>query len=219
MHVKRGGFEAPEGWIFELTGGAVCLDFVNTVDNRPTADARDLFQTYADLVGWSNQTTIINEEQAGKLHRQAKREPTEAGDILVRTRILREALFAIFSSAVNRSAPPAEALNLLNAEIPAAFSSQAIAVTDDGYQLRGTEEEDALDMMLLPVVRSAVDLLTSYELSRVRICAADNCAWLFIDKSRNRTRQWCDMSVCGTRAKARRHYQRSKQASLRYETS
>jgi predicted RNA-binding Zn ribbon-like protein len=48
---------------------------------------------------------------------------------------------------------------------------------------------------------------------RVRVCAADNCAWLFLDKSRNRTRQRCDMSVCGNRAKARRHYRRSKAVS------
>lgn len=212
MEERKGGFEGPEGWIFELTGGALCLDFVNAVDNRPTDDARELFRTYADLVRWSNQAGIINEEKAGTLLRRADREPTTAGEILARARTLRETLFAIFSTSVHWSAPPAEALNILNAEIPMALSSQAIERTGEGYQLKGTEQEDALDLMLLPVVRSAVDLLISQELSRVRVCAAENCAWLFMDKSRNQTRQWCDMSVCGNRAKARRHYQRIKQA-------
>jgi len=55
-----------------------------------------------------------------------------------------------------------------------------------------------------------VDLLTSDRLSAVRECAADDCAWLFLDESRNRSRRWCDMKVCGNRQKARLHYHRSQ---------
>jgi predicted RNA-binding Zn ribbon-like protein len=65
--------------------------------------------------------------------------------------------------------------------------------------------------MLWPVARSAADLLTSQEQSRVRECAASDCGWLFLDLSRNRSRRWCDMETCGNRTKARRHYARSKQ--------
>ena len=65
-------------------------------------------------------------------------------------------------------------------------------------------EEEALDCMLWPVVRSAAELLNSDLLSRVRVCPADDCAWLFLDQSRNRSRRWCDMSTCGNRSKARR---------------
>ncbi len=213
MKIRKGGFEGREGWVFELTGGILCLDFVNTVDNRPMENARDLLGSYVDLVGWSAQSGLIDEEQAGRLRRKAKRKVTASRETLVRARILREALFEIFSSAFLRTAPPTDALAVLNAEIPLAFSSQAIEITDDGYQLKGMEEKDTLDLTLLPVVRSAVDLLTSLDLSRVRVCAAENCEWLFIDRSRNRTRQWCDMRVCGNRAKARRHYRRNKQTS------
>ena len=44
---------------------------------------------------------------------------------------------------------------------------------------------------------------------RVKICPADDCRWAFYDTSRNRSRQWCSMKVCGNRAKARAHRQRS----------
>jgi len=30
------------------------------------------------------------------------------------------------------------------------------------------------------------------------------CRWLFLDTSKNHTRRWCDMKVCGNRIKARR---------------
>jgi len=63
--------------------------------------------------------------------------------------------------------------------------------------------------VLAPVVESAAALLTSPDLSRVRECESETCGWLFIDRSRNRSRRWCDMTVCGNRAKVRRHYQRT----------
>jgi len=46
-------------------------------------------------------------------------------------------------------------------------------------------------------------------IDRVKICPADDCRWAFYDASRNRSRQWCSMEVCGNRAKARAHRQRS----------
>jgi predicted RNA-binding Zn ribbon-like protein len=49
-----------------------------------------------------------------------------------------------------------------------------------------------------------VDLLTSEALTRVRRCSGETCSWLFVDNSRNRMRRWCDMQVCGNRAKVRR---------------
>jgi predicted RNA-binding Zn ribbon-like protein len=44
---------------------------------------------------------------------------------------------------------------------------------------------------------------------RMKICG--NCGWLFIDRSKNRSRAWCDMAVCGNRTKANRHYRRKKE--------
>jgi predicted RNA-binding Zn ribbon-like protein len=54
-----------------------------------------------------------------------------------------------------------------------------------------------------------VELLTSH-VSRgaVRECESDTCAWLFLDRTRNHSRRWCDMGDCGNRAKARRFRER-----------
>ena len=73
-----------------------------------------------------------------------------------------------------------------------------------------TFEERKLDQMLWPIIRSAAELLTSDKLDRVCECPGENCGWLFIDMSRNRSRRWCDMKDCGNRAKARRHYRKTK---------
>ncbi len=58
---------------------------------------------------------------------------------------------------------------------------------------------------------SALRLLSENEVKRIRVCG--NCGWLFLDRSKNRSRVWCDMSVCGNRVKAARHYNAKKDRS------
>ncbi len=56
---------------------------------------------------------------------------------------------------------------------------------------------------------SALRLIAMPDPQRMKVCG--NCGWLFIDRSKNRSRAWCDMAVCGNRAKANRHYRRKKE--------
>ncbi len=60
---------------------------------------------------------------------------------------------------------------------------------------------------------SALSLVANPEPDRLKICP--NCGWLFLDRSRNRSRTWCDMAVCGNRSKAKRHYRRSREEARR----
>jgi hypothetical protein len=73
-----------------------------------------------------------------------------------------------------------------------------LTLTDGRPRLGGG---DALGEVLGAVARLAV----LGELVRVKICPADGCRWAFYDTSRNGSRQWCSMAVCGNRAKARTH--------------
>ncbi|WP_329243132.1 CGNR zinc finger domain-containing protein [Streptomyces canus] len=59
--------------------------------------------------------------------------------------------------------------------------------------------------------RNYLELLTTAP-DRIRSCAHDACVLHFLDTSRNGTRRWCSMATCGNRAKASRHYARSKDA-------
>jgi hypothetical protein len=58
------------------------------------------------------------------------------------------------------------------------------------------------------LAEAANDLLTSPQASHTRRCASSTCQWLFLDTSKNHTRRWCDMKVCGNRNKARRFHLR-----------
>ena len=80
-----------------------------------------------------------------------------------------------------------------------------------GQTLRRAGGPDGLEAA---TVHSTLRLLAMPESERMKICG--NCGWLFIDRSKNRSRTWCDMTVCGNRAKASRHYQRKK-GEIRHE--
>lgn len=81
-----------------------------------------------------------------------------------------------------------------------------VALTDDG------EVELGADTAVGLIAAAAAKVAIEKRLDRVKICPADNCRWAFYDSSRNHSRQWCSMEVCGNRAKARVHRQRSTPA-------
>lgn len=191
-----------------LIGGRLCLEFVNTVDTHdPRLDEK--LVAYPDLVWWALRVGVLDESAAAPLFAAAEAEPGQAAGVHARALELREALYRLF--AATRGGTPADEADLavLNAALSATQVHQCVARAEDGF-VWDWEEGAALDRMLWPVVRDAADLLVSGELRRVGKCCGDNCDWLYLDTSRNRSRRWCDMQVCGNRAKARRHYHRAK---------
>jgi predicted RNA-binding Zn ribbon-like protein len=70
------------------------------------------------------------------------------------------------------------------------------------------EKSSGVARLLGRIVRSAVKLLTSEDIERVKRCAAEKCCWLFMDGSRSRNRRWCEMRTCGSQHKAKAYYKR-----------
>jgi len=203
---KASGKPAPPGPVFEFSGGELCLDFANTVDSRPTSNPRELLPDYPSLVEWSLQAGTLCPPAAKKLRKEAARRPRRAAKVLKRGRRVREATFELFSAAARGGAPPQGPLATLNKHLPGALAHLHLGLDPSGYQWEW-RSESGLDEMLWPVLRSTADLLTSDRLDRIRVCSAEDCDWLFLDSSRNRSRRWCDMAVCGNRSKVRRFRQ------------
>src|SRR5262245_36272458 len=96
----------PDGQrLFEITGGELCLDFANTVDNRPSRQRRELIPTYHDLMDWGKQTGLLSSTAAKRLSDEAARSPKKANQLLRRARKLREDLFQIFSAIADGRRP------------------------------------------------------------------------------------------------------------------
>jgi predicted RNA-binding Zn ribbon-like protein len=196
---------------FDFTGGSVCLDFANTLNGRKTALLRDALLSYSDLVAWVKQAAVLHPSDVRQLESAAKNSNSRAQNVLKKARELRETIYQVFSAISNGKSPAAEDLATINDVLVEALRHSRIVATPAGYSRSWSEPRgDNLESPLWPIAHSAAELLTSSEVRRVRECGSEDCSWLFVDRSKNRTRRWCDMKTCGNREKARRHYERAK---------
>ena len=194
---------------FEFSGGALCLDFVNTVADRPR-NRQEHLSSYDDLLDWALQAEVIDSNQRNLRRQLADQERSDASEIFSGAIELRECLYRIFSRVANEDPPAGSDLDVLNGWIRSAMARLRLTDRNGGLAWTWSDSDNELESVLWPVVRSAADLLTSDEVSRVGECDGDPCSWLFIDRSRTGRRRWCDMKTCGNRDKARRYYRRHK---------
>jgi predicted RNA-binding Zn ribbon-like protein len=192
-------------YTFEFCGNHLAIDFTNTIGDRGGERAEHL-NTFGDIVAWAEARDVIARSGAAALRQKANADPDSAKRAWRSAVAFREALYNVIAAASSgRRARPAD-LSLVNEQVADTFSGAALAQAGERFSLE-THAEEWLDAVLRPVVRAAVDLLTSNDLSKVGRCADDSCGWLFLDTTRSGTRRWCDMRFCGNRNKVRRFRQ------------
>jgi predicted RNA-binding Zn ribbon-like protein len=165
-----------------LTGEPLALDLVNTCWRQGDGE-RDLLATTAGLAAWLEERGL-SEVPASERVRGAL---IHARDVL---------------RGVLEQAPGAdEELN---------------AVLARGFVVRGLEDGRARERIVFtdeawaPAWRAADDYLRLHAAGpeRIRQCEMPSCVLYFHDTTGRR--RWCSMAGCGNRAKAQRHYARSR---------
>lgn len=172
---------------------------------------RERLPAYPDLVAWGEWAEAIGGGEAKLLRQAAEQNPAAAAATHRRALRLREAIYRTFLAVVATRPGPPEELSVLNRDLTVARRHERLIQANDGFRLRWEGEGAALDRMIWPVAVSTAALLTGDDLHRVGRCPGDECGWMFLDTSRGARRRWCDMRLCGNRAKVRRF--RSRQGS------
>jgi predicted RNA-binding Zn ribbon-like protein len=194
--------------VFDISAGHLALDFANTVSKRPSPRRQEHLLAYSDLIHWASQAGAISSREAIAISRRADRIPRQAAVVLEQARQLRESVHRIFSALAAAAKPPARDVRVLNAGLQRMHSKVELRWASRSAVWRWSDAPDSLQRILWTVLDACADLLTSEPRPLIRECEAENCAWLFIDRSKNRSRRWCDMKVCGNREKAKRFYRR-----------
>jgi predicted RNA-binding Zn ribbon-like protein len=203
--------------VFQLIAADPTLDFVNTLDNRfAEAGPVDLLHRYEDLLRFVEQAAVIDAKGVAALARM-KHSPAAARSFAAALE-LREALASLLYGGLRTVRPPeVKTLKILERHFLASeahtelvwkppTSSEKIAPLDWAW---GRFEKDAA-LPVWALAQFAARLLTSTSMGHVRMCESDTCRWLFLDTSKNHSRRWCDMKICGNRMKARRFSARRK---------
>ena len=192
-----------KGRVFELVAGHPALDLVNTLDWRfRDAGPEELLQDYRSLLRFARQSNLLDAKQAKRLLRDAG--DGDALRTLAACRELREAAAEVFYAAIDERTPSTASLKTLDGLFKSASARQKLRWKEGRLQWRLPEKELDPEMPLWMLALSAAGLMTSPEMARVRACASSDCRWLFLDTSKNHTRRWCDMKICGNRMNARR---------------
>ena len=194
---------------FEWIGGALPLDFVNTVSWTDAGPAEERLGSYDDLADWAVEARIVSPKAGGRLRRRARREPGSAGAALVAAHRLRALLHSAFAAATERRRVPPTVMAELNAALAEAGGRVTLAQGGDDWTLE-LRDSAGLRSMLPTIVWQGAQLLASGDRRRLKQCASADCGWVFLDESRNGSRRWCDMRVCGNNEKARRFYRRHR---------
>jgi predicted RNA-binding Zn ribbon-like protein len=194
---------------FQLVAGHLALDFANTLDYRYDPDRLiDLLPNYQRFLAFCRQSGVITAAQMRKL--LGALSESDAQRVLKEVIEFREALYFLILSAVQGRRPSESHLRALNRIFSEARALDEVVWHERRFDRRFRDITERPDGPLRQVVDAAVGLITSSDIDNVRECTEKTCRWLFLDRSRNHSRRWCDMQLCGNRSKAKRFYGRTR---------
>jgi predicted RNA-binding Zn ribbon-like protein len=189
----------------------LCLDYANTLSWRGSAAPTEKLHDVADLLGWIETTAGVERGALRDLVAWSREHAADAAALFADAIELREVIWRVFGAIAAGTAVRDRDFGALKTAVTAAPARSLLARAGGGYAWRVDRLRPSGGDLLAPVLWSAGDLLLEAGHRLIRQCANEKCLWLFIDESKNATRRWCDMSSCGNRAKARRHYAKVKQ--------
>jgi predicted RNA-binding Zn ribbon-like protein len=190
-----------------VVGSRLCLAMVNTVLWRRGPAPRELLRDFTALTELVTDAGWLTDR--AELEARAEGQPRAAARAVARGRELREHLLIVFSAVAAGDVPPGEALAYIEKEGGRALGVLRLVPRPDGTFALGWPEP-TLDLPAQQIAVSALLLLSSPEIDRVKQCPGPTCGWVFLDSSRNRSRRWCSSAECGNRHRAQEHYRRTR---------
>jgi predicted RNA-binding Zn ribbon-like protein len=195
-----------------LIADDLTLDFANTESGRGFPSHQNHFRQPENVAEWLRHAQALPVEEADWLQTHMAKRADLAADLLAQAVGLRDAIHSVGAALGHRAKPPEAALASLSA-LHARFVAKA-ELAPGALSCRWTWSLCAspVEAALGPIALAAVRLFTEGDFDRIRECGGHACGWLFYDRSKNNRRRWCEMEVCGNRAKQRRLAARRREA-------
>jgi predicted RNA-binding Zn ribbon-like protein len=191
----------------EAPDGDLAIEFLHTkfgsVDGPPGGPMP--LNEYDDLLGWGRRFETIGADDERRLRRTARVDPDASRAAFERAIEFRTALDSVLRSLIDGDRPSPTALAILRTNETDGLAAARLVPRDGRFDWTWGSEA-GLRRPLWPVVHDAIELMTAGPLDRVKAC--DRCQYLFIDRSKNRSRRWCSMAACGTAVKMQRYVAR-----------
>jgi predicted RNA-binding Zn ribbon-like protein len=184
---------------FLFVANDFCLDFVNT-EVILGGVRTDLLRNFADFAEWLEKAGIVSNKDARRLTEEW-RCAREAKRTLLAARELRSVLRSSVEKVVETDRVPALLVSDLNRhlrnprQVTQVISVKGRLQTQSHWLLEKPED------LVVPVAQLAAKFFSNADYSAIRKCENPDCILFFYDTSKNHTRRWCSMGLCGNRAK------------------
>jgi predicted RNA-binding Zn ribbon-like protein len=188
----------------DLIADDLALDFANTESGRGFPSHQNHFRGAGNVVEWLRHAKALPVEEADWLRKRVGERADLAADLLAQAVALREAIHDIGAALGRHAKPPEAALASLSALHARCVAKAELAPGALSCRWTWSVRASPVEAALGPIALAAVRLFTEGDFHRIRECGGHACGWLFYDRSKNNRRRWCEMEVCGNRAKQRR---------------
>jgi predicted RNA-binding Zn ribbon-like protein len=187
---------------FNLVAAHPSLELLNTISDWTAAEPRDYLPELAEAFRLGTILGLLTPAEARRLSM------LPPGTELRRLKELRSRLQRIVRSLIDGKAPAREDLDALARDTADAARDVELRMSGDRLERVIPVDKAGVATLRWRLVETAITLLASDELARVGACPT--CGWFFLDTTKNRSRRWCSMAMCGSVSKARRYYWRTR---------
>jgi predicted RNA-binding Zn ribbon-like protein len=197
----------------DLVGCEIALDFTNTSSGRGFLSHQEHLRDFDTIMQWVEHARVMAPSDCAYVRSTVAKRPKLGRTVFEQVLKIRELVWTI-GTALAEQRPVSEKLRAsLTAAHAESLRFAEMKMRDGAYIWSWNPHRDVQAAILGPITLSALTLLMEKELSRTKRCAGMECGWLFFDTTKNGRRRWCEMRVCGNRAKVRAA--RAKQKLMR----
>jgi predicted RNA-binding Zn ribbon-like protein len=196
----------------DLIADDLALNFANTESGRGFPSHQNHFGEAADVVEWLRHAKVLTVDEADWLQTHVSKDADAAADLSAQATELRAGIHDIAAALGRHAKPPEAALARLSALHARCVAKAELAPGVESYRWQWSVRASPVEAALGPIALAAVQLFTGGDFQRIRECGGHACGWLFYDRSKNNRRRWCEMEVCGNRAKQKRLAARRREA-------
>jgi predicted RNA-binding Zn ribbon-like protein len=196
-----------------LVAGDLALNFANTESGRGGDHHLNHLKSAADVLTWAQHADVIKGPDAERGHKLIQEQKQLADSFFRRAASLRQAVYELNACLVKGIQPREDNLEVLAGHYCEALSHGKLRSQERRYAWSWRSDDDLAAAVLGPIAEAAINLLTRQDKSRIKQCGGNHCGWLFFDTSKNNSRCWCDMRVCGNRSKVKAMRARKRQAT------
>jgi predicted RNA-binding Zn ribbon-like protein len=196
----------------DLVGEELAWDFTNTSSARGSRSEQEHLRDFDTLIQWVEHARVLLPADCAYARAELAGHPRRSRRIFEHAIEMRELIWTIGTALAEQRPVPGKLLGLLSAAHAENLRHAEMRMRSGSYIWVWDPRQDIQAAILGPITLSALTLLMAKDLLRTKRCAGQECGWLFFDTTKNNRRRWCEMRVCGNRAKVRASRERQRQA-------